>query len=253
MNITKHIPNTLTLCNLLLGCCGIVFAFHNELYFSGLAIVIAAVIDFGDGFVARLLKAQSTIGEQLDSLADMVTFGVLPGIIYFQLLASAWSAQETGLNAQMIFMLPALAIPACAALRLAKFNIDENQKTGFIGMPSPAQAIFAAMLPLIIFTNAFHLQTVLQNRWVLYGFILLFSYLMVSPIPMFALKMKSYGWKGNEARYVFLVFALAFIFLFKYTGLAFTILLYAAFSFLMWVAAKNKTVEPAPSENQTSK
>lgn len=250
MKFTRHIPNALTLANLSLGFLGVVFAFHNELYFSGIAILIAAAVDFLDGFVARMLKAQSNMGKQLDSLADMVNFGMLPGIIYYQLLAMSWAAQETGLNTNMIFMLPALAIPICAALRLAKFNIDENQSVGFIGMPSPAQAIFAACLPLIIFTNAFHLQNILMNHWMLYAIIFLFSYLMVSPIPMFSLKMKEVGWKGNETKILFLAFAIVLTVLFKYTGLSISILLYATFSFLQWIAVKNKTAENQPASEK---
>ena len=251
MKFTKQIPNALTLTNLFLGCLGIVFAFRNELYFSGLIIIIAAVVDFLDGFVARMLKAQSAIGGQLDSLADMTTFGVLPGVIYYQLLSASWSAQETGMNAMQIVLLPAFAITICAAIRLAKFNVDENQKTGFIGMPSPAQALFVASLPLIILTNAFHLQTILLNKWVLYSLVSLFSYLMVSPIKMFSLKMKSFGWKGNETRIVFLFFAVLLMVLFKYTGIAISILLYAAFSFIIQVAVKESAEEKAHEVNQS--
>jgi CDP-diacylglycerol--serine O-phosphatidyltransferase len=248
---TRHIPNLFTLGNLLLGCLGIIYAFNdhmfpvelkeldpggknlgvifgfnNRLYLSSFMIFGAAVLDFFDGFIARLLKAQSPFGTQLDSLADAVTFGVLPGCIFYQLLAAAFHLEPGALYVPIICLMPAFLIPICSVCRLAKFNIDERQQSGFIGLATPAMALFTASLPLIIFTDAYHLAPVILNKWILYGIIVIFSWLMVSNIPMFSLKIKTLGWKGNELRVIFFLFGIFFISFFKYTGIAATILLY---------------------------
>src|SRR6185436_11676511 len=217
MKLYKQIPNFLTLTNLLLGCIGILYAFDeryfvlnknsegiyqtfeisNRLFMSGFCIFIAAAIDFFDGFLARALKAHSQMGEQLDSLADLVTFGVLPGIIYYQLLQRSFFMDEGALLTSKIWLLPAFLISLGACWRLAKFNIDERQTSSFIGLPTPANAIFAACLPLIYMTNAFGIGDWMINKYILYALILLFSYLMVSSVPMFSFKTKGFAWKGN--------------------------------------------------------
>lgn len=248
---TRHIPNLFTLGNLLLGCLGIVYAFNdhmfpvelkeldpggknlgvifgfnNRLYLSSFMIFGAVILDFFDGFIARLLKVQSPFGIQLDSLADAVTFGVLPGCIFYQLLAAAFHLEPGALYVPVIWLMPAFLIPICSVCRLAKFNIDERQQSGFIGLATPAMALFTASLPLIIFTDAYHLAPVILNKWILYSIILIFSWLMISNIPMFSLKIKNLGWRGNELRVIFFLLGIFFIAFFKYTGIAATILLY---------------------------
>ena len=250
-NLTSHIPNLLTLGNLLLGCMGIIFAFNDRifpvalneldstgnnpgvifgfnsrLYISSFLIFAAAGLDFLDGFIARLLKAQSPIGEQLDSLADIVTFGVLPACIYYQLLAGAYHLEQEALDVSILYLMPSFLIAICSAYRLAKFNSDERQREGFLGLATPASALFAAALPLIIFTDAYDLSSLILNKWVLYSLILLFSFLMISEIPMFSFKSASLGWKGNEWLIIFLLSSIFFIAFFKYTGVALAILLY---------------------------
>jgi CDP-diacylglycerol--serine O-phosphatidyltransferase len=247
----KFIPNLLTLSNLFLGCLGIIFCFHdhifpvnaaeidptgknvavvfgfnNRLYIASFMIYGAAIVDFLDGFAARWLNATSALGGELDSLADVVTFGVLPGCIYYQLLSASWHLEPGALYVPMLYLAPAFLVSVCAAFRLAKFNVDERQHEAFLGLATPAMAIFAASLPLIIFTNALGLSMLLLNKWLLYSFVAVFAWLMVSEIPMFALKSKSYGWKGNEWQIVFLILCVLMVVLFQYAGIAACILLY---------------------------
>lgn len=262
--VIKQIPNLFTLGNLLLGCLGIVFAFNdhvfpielkeldptgknlgvifgynNRLFLSSFMIFGAAVLDFFDGFLARLLHAQSPIGGQLDSLADGVTFGVLPACIYYQLLSGAWHLEPGALFVPMVYLVPAFLISLAAAYRLAKFNIDERQHETFIGLATPAAALFTAALPLIVFTNAYQLAPLVLNQWFLYAAILFFSWLMVSEIPMFALKVKSWAWKGNELTYVFLILCILLVVVFKYTGIAAAILIYIAICLAQVFIPKN--------------
>jgi len=232
LKLVKQIPNLLTLTNLFLGCAGIVYVLSGMSYMASYFIFIAAVIDFGDGFVARWLNAASPIGEQLDSLADCVTFGVLPGCIFFNFLENSYAADNDALNTGIIFMLPAFLISVFSALRLAKFNIDERQQTSFIGLPTPACAIFTATLPLIAISNQYGLASLLANKWVLYLLIMALSYLLVARLPMFSLKFKSFDWKSNETRYIFLIASAVLIFTMSYTGLAAVILLYIIMSIL---------------------
>lgn len=252
MKLYKQIPNLLTLTNLLLGCIGILYAFDeryfvlgknqegiyqtleisNRLFISGFCIFIAAVIDFFDGFVARALNAKSEMGKQLDSLADMVTFGVLPGIIYYQLLERSYFMETGALHTSKLLLLPAFIVTLAACWRLAKFNLDENQSDRFLGLPSPASAIFAASLPLIYITNTLELGGLLVNKYVLYSLVFIFSYLMISSVPMFSLKIKSFKWKGNELLYTFLILSVAIILWFKWAGIASVILLYMIISFI---------------------
>ena len=226
---------------------GVIFGFNNRLYLASFMIFGAAVLDFFDGFFARLLKAHSPIGGQLDSLADGVTFGVLPACIYYQLLAGAWRLEPTALYTPMIYLLPAFFIALCAAYRLAKFNVDERQHAGFIGLATPASALFAAALPLIIFTNAYHLAPLLLTKWLLYSIIVLFSWLMVAEIPMFALKTKSLTWKGNEVQFVFMVISFLLIVLLKYTGIAAVILLYILICTVQFALRRRKEQDIIPN------
>lgn len=231
-SVVKQIPNLLTLTNLFLGCAGIVYVLSGMSYMASYFIFIAAVIDFCDGFAARLLNASSPIGEQLDSLADCVTFGVLPGCIFFNFLEQSYAADSDALNTGIIFMLPAFLISVFSALRLARFNVDEKQKENFIGLPTPACAIFTATLPLIYLTNQYGLAAWLSNKWLLYLLIIVLSYLLVSPLNMFSLKFKTYDYKSNEIRYIFLIASAVLIFTLGYTGMAAVILLYIILSII---------------------
>lgn len=227
MSLVKHIPNTITCLSLASGCVAIIMALQGSILLAVIWILIAAVFDFLDGFAARMLKAYSAIGKELDSLSDMVSFGVAPGMIVFWLLSQAAPSLPLGeFNRYIPYI--AFVIPIFSGLRLAKFNIDERQTTSFIGLPVPAHAIFWAslgysLLPII------HVNEI--------GFVMIISILavitsllLVSEIPMFSLKIKSLGWKGNELRYLLVIGAIVFTALWGFLGIAGTIILYIVLS-----------------------
>ncbi|KXX68758.1 CDP-diacylglycerol--serine O-phosphatidyltransferase [Flammeovirga sp. SJP92] len=210
MGIKKHIPNAITCSNLISGCIGISFCFEGDLVLGATMILIGATFDFFDGFAARMLKVSSPMGKELDSLADMVTFGVLPAVILYQLLLQVELLSDTQTT-----YLPYIAylIAAFSAIRLANFNIDERQSDGFIGVPTPANALLIGSLPLILkFYPEF--SPYILNKYLLIGIALVMSYLMNAEIPLVSLKFKNFGWKGNEARYILIgVTVLLLIFL----------------------------------------
>jgi Phosphatidylserine synthase len=217
MNITKHIPNILTCLNIVSGCIAVV---AGSVEMAACWIIIGAVFDFADGFAARMLKAYSPIGKDLDSLADMVTFGVAPGMIVFRLLSSSSCCEY----------LPYVAfiIPVFSALRLAKFNIDDRQTTSFIGLPVPAHALFWASLSCALMPVASSYGLAIVIGVIVLSIIT--SLLLVSEVPMFSLKIKSFAWRGNELRYLLVISAVLFIIFFGFLGLAGTILLYILLS-----------------------
>ncbi|AKQ44389.1 hypothetical protein TH63_00030 [Rufibacter radiotolerans] len=229
----KHIPNFITCLNLLCGCLAIYFILkHNDLTTAAYLVVLAAVLDFMDGMVARVLHAYSEIGKQLDSLADMVSFGVVPGAMMLQLMTR--SLEESPAGTDLPFWLPftGFIITIFSGLRLAKFNIDTRQTSSFIGVPTPASTLFVISLPLILGYDAFGLTSVILNPYVLLGITLLFSYLLVAELPLFALKFKSFAWKGNEIRFIFLGLAVLFLIGLNVTAIPLIIGLYILLSFL---------------------
>lgn len=222
--IKKHIPNFITCLNLFSGCVAVLLAFNGNYQGAFIAILVAAVFDFLDGFAARLLKAYSPMGKELDSLADMVSFGLAPGIIVFSLLT------ETKIFEWLPYL--AFLIPVFSGLRLAKFNIDERQTSSFIGMPTPANAIFWAGL-------AFSFTPFLvSNGWILIVLTVLFSYLLVAEIPMFALKVKNLVWKENQIQYIFLIGSITLLAVFKLDAFAPIIGWYILLSFIVAVFKK---------------
>lgn len=251
--IKRNIPNTITLGNLLCGCLAIVKAFEGDLVWASYLVGIAAILDFFDGFAARMLKVSSPIGKDLDSLADMVTFGVVPGIIVFQMIKNSNNsfylsdiyvgAMQRGENPSRFI---AFMIPLFSAIRLAKFNNDTRQTESFIGLPTPANAIFICSFPLfltipgtpeygqavyqIISTLTNPLQIFLLNPYFLCLMSLIMSLLLVAPIPLFSLKFKKFGWKGNEIRYSFLIFSLVLLVSLQFLGIPLIILSYILFS-----------------------
>jgi CDP-diacylglycerol---serine O-phosphatidyltransferase len=236
----RFIPNLLTLANLFLGCVGIVYAFEDKIYYSAWLILAAAIIDFFDGFVARTLKATSSIGKELDSLSDAVTFGVLPGMIYYHFLSIAFASQNQALDTPEYLLYLAFLIPICGVYRLAKFNTT-NQEMEFRGLAIPAQALFAGSLVVIYYQNIFGLASLLVNVWIIILFIVLFSWLMVSDIPMFALKTKSLQWKGNEIKILFAGIAALLFILFGYAGIGIAVILYILISILNNTFVASKT------------
>lgn len=231
----RHIPNTLTCLNLISGCVATYFALRAEFEPAFACIVVGAVFDFFDGFAARLLHVSSNIGKELDSLADDITFGFAPAAVVFSLigqgLLDAESLNACGLHLGLwTDLLPFVAflIAAFSALRLAKFNLDERQTTSFIGMPTPANALFWASLAVTL--EQFE---VLQTAWLVPLYLLgiaLSCYLLVAEIPMFALKFKHYGFKGNELRYGFALCSVVLLGAMKWAGFAAVIVLYVVLS-----------------------
>lgn len=225
----KQIPNLFTLLNLCLGVVAIIsilqtgesiatfqgnewqIALPESISWAALFLGLAAVVDFLDGFVARLFKATSEMGKQLDSLADVVSFGVAPGLILYQLLRLSLAAEPSGLETPVLALLPAIFFPMAAAWRLARFNLDTRHLEHFEGMPTPAAGLFIASLPVLMFYNPFNIQVVLTNKWVLYAICVLLPWLMISTLPLLNLKFKNFNFTDNKARFILLILSLLFI------------------------------------------
>jgi CDP-diacylglycerol--serine O-phosphatidyltransferase len=231
MPLFKNIPNFFTLLNLVFGCIAIVYIlqvgqsivvmndqtgaydpfFPEKIAWGSLFIFLAAVVDFLDGFVARLFKSTSKMGEQLDSLSDLVSFGVAPGMILYQLLRLSYAQEENGLDVSFIALLPAFIFTAAAAWRLAKFNISTDQGNSFKGVPTPSAGLLIASFPLIIWYQYFDIQQLFINKWFLYGVIILVSYLMTSNLPLMALKFKDFSFRNNQGRFILVALAVVVI------------------------------------------
>ncbi|MEP5617918.1 MAG: CDP-alcohol phosphatidyltransferase family protein [Flavobacteriaceae bacterium] len=237
----RYIPNFLTLLNLFSGCVATVFAVLNHLEWAALFVFIGIFFDFFDGLAARMLNVQSEIGVQLDSLADMVTSGLVPGMVMFQLLqmadtggwnANIFSVEQTETMLWMggkINLVPFLGfiITLASAYRLAKFNVDENQVSSFIGLPTPANALLILSLPLILLHhNNDVLNAIILNQWFLIGLTVLSVYLLNSRIELFALKFKNWSFKDNAVRYLFLIGSLVMLITLKFLAVPLIILLY---------------------------
>lgn len=221
----KHIPNALTCCNLISGVVATLHAFVSDFKSALAFIVLGAVFDFFDGFAARLLHVSSPLGKELDSLADDVTFGVAPAVTVYSLMI-LYAPTFLGWQSTLFEYLPYVAflIAAFSALRLAKFNLDERQATSFIGLPTPANALFWASLAVGLEARGIEdsaLVTVVLTIGVIVS-----CWLLVAEIPMFALKFKSYGWKGNELRYSFALVSVALVAWLGLVGFAAVIPLY---------------------------
>lgn len=263
MNIKKHIPNAITCGNLFCGCLGIVCASWYRLDLAFFFIILAAFLDFFDGFFARILKVSSPIGKDLDSLADMVTFGLLPGFIMFKLIGlsvlgfnlelatDVYSTlrvgeptlrefENLGIHSMLPIFLPFVAfiIPVFSAIRLAKFNNDARQSDSFIGVPTPANALFISSLGIIYF----HFQP-LFNPYTLSALTIVMSYLLIAELPLFALKFKNFGWADNKIRYSFLIISVILLILFQFIAIPFIIFLYIVLSIINNMMNKTKIVE----------
>lgn len=249
----KFIPNGLTLLNLLCGTIAVILAVQGSLIFAAYFVFAGIFFDFFDGLAARLLNAQSELGLQLDSLADMVTSGVVPGIVMFQLFNMSegnytWDNHEvtqTMVNVDgfkfSFLAIFGLLITLGSAYRLAKFNIDEEQATSFIGLPTPANALFILSLPLILhFQESSFLDSLILNKWFLIVVTILSTYMLNARIALFALKFKSWGFKENSIRYVFLVIAALLLILLQFAAIPLIIVLYVLFSVVMSFQQKSR-------------
>ena len=234
MSIKKHIPNTITCCNLLSGCVSILFTTHNHLLWASAMVFIAAIFDFFDGFAARALNAKSPIGGELDSLSDVVSFGVAPSFIV------AWLLSKTGIGWWVhdanIFPMLAFILAAFAAVRLAKFNIDTRQSTSFIGLPVPAVGLFIASLPFMLFTigNDTIVYKSVMNPYFLLAMVAIFSWLMISEVPFFSFKIKNLKFKENILRYFVVIFAILAVTILKWAALPFVFLFYILLSVICY-------------------
>ena len=252
----KNIPNLFTLLNLFFGCIAVILILQNgiailsgpegaqyismpeRIWVASLFIGLAGLVDFLDGLVARLFKATSPMGKQLDSLADVVSFGVAPGMILYQLLRMSFAAQKDGLDVSIIWLLPSLLFPCAAAYRLARFNIDTSQQYGFKGVPAPAAGLLIASLPLISwYTNSPMVAAAVANKWVLYALIVLVGWLMISNLPLMALKFKDYSVKGNLPKLVLLGLAVLSAIFLRWLAVPAVFILYIIVSLL--TARKN--------------
>lgn len=254
----KQIPNIFTLLNLFFGCIAIVYALQTnsiiiytndeftssfnipeKLAFAALFIYMSALVDFLDGFVARAFKVCTEMGKQLDSLADVVSFGVAPGVIIFQLLRISLLREENGLDASMGWLLPAFILSCAAAYRLAKFNLDTTQRFGFKGVPTPAVGLLVASFPLILHysSSLININNWLINKWFLYGLIVVLSWLMVSNLPIMAFKFNDYTLKNNIPKIILIGIGIVSILLLKWLAVPIIFIAYIILSLLL----KNKT------------
>lgn len=252
----KQIPNIFTLLNLICGCVAIVYTMQNgitiqydaegaqfidlseKIWMASLFIAIAAIVDFLDGFVARLFNASSEMGKQLDSLADLVSFGVAPSIIVYQFLRMSYAADQEGINISIFLLVPAFILAAAGAYRLARYNLNNSQQHGFKGVPIPAAGLLIASLPLIYWnsTNATILNLI-TNKWFLYLLIIFVSWLMVSRLPLIDLKFKNLSLKSNLSKYILVIFSVLAAAVFHWLAVPIIFIAYIILS----LAFKNKT------------
>lgn len=233
--IFRHLPNALTLANLLCGCAGLVAVADENLPWAGYLIWAAAAFDFADGLAARALKAYSPIGGDLDSLADMVSFGALPGFIMYEMI------HENVMSDWGLLAFVGFSLAVFSALRLATFNVDTRQKDQFIGLPVPASALLISSLPL---GNLPAFQSFVQEPLVLILIVAMLSYLMVAPLPLLAFKFKSTAWRGNEVKYVFLIAALLLFIFLKVVAIPIIILAYLGLSVATHARTTRQTDRP---------
>ncbi len=229
----RHIPNFITLLNLLAGCMAILAISGNHLNQASWWIILAAVLDLLDGLIARLINATSPLGKQLDSLADIVSFGLAPGYMLYTLIGASVGTYYPG-DANFEYMAYiAFLVPAFAALRLAKFNIDPAQEDDFRGLPTPANALFILAIPIFVNCELIvipWLNSFFTNPWVLSGLAVVLSILMVSGIHLFSMKVKSIYWRHNRARYIFLPVAVILFFSMRFASVPFILLFYIVLS-----------------------
>lgn len=236
----RHIPNLITLLNVFCGSVAAVFAVLNQMELAAFFVFLGIIFDFFDGMAARILDVKSELGLQLDSLADVITSGLVPGIVMFQLLGMSMSggwnldispeaANDTFWVGLKVAPLPFLGflITLASAYRLAKFNLDENQVSSFIGLPTPANALLILSLPLILlYQNNDFLNGIILNQWFLIGVTLLSAYLLNSKLELFALKFNTWSFKENSQRYFFLIGSLVLLMTLKYLAIPAIIIFY---------------------------
>ncbi|MGZ9675137.1 CDP-alcohol phosphatidyltransferase family protein [Flavobacterium sp. GNP001] len=229
MSFVKHLPNSITLLNLFSGCIALVFAFQQDFEMAFYFVCLGIFLDFFDGFFARMFQVSSPLGLQLDSLADMVTSGVVPGVVMYHMLVSHSSTAA----APHLQILPYLGfiITLGSCYRLANFNIDTRQTDSFIGLPTPANALFILSLPLVLkYTDSLIAIELLTTNYFLLLITLLSAYMLNAEIPLFSLKIKKLSWAGNRLQIVFLLISVLLLVFFQYLGIPLVILFYVLLS-----------------------
>jgi CDP-diacylglycerol---serine O-phosphatidyltransferase len=235
--IKLNLPNAITCLNLFAGCISIMYAFDGELKLASLFIGIAAIFDFSDGFAARILKAFSALGKDLDSLADVVSFGLAPSVLVFKLYQKSMFIENVPIGniefVNLIFLCSAFLITIFSALRLAKFNVDLRQTTSFIGLPTPANAILIASIPFIITGDHDNIiSNFFLNKYFLLLFIVIMCYLLISEIPMFSLKFKDLKFRNNIKQFTLIISSFVLIIFFKFAAIPVIIFLYILISII---------------------
>ena len=236
MSIKKHIPNIVTLGNLFCGTLATIFAVGGHFEMTALFVVLGIFLDFFDGFFARVLKVSGELGKQLDSLADMVTSGVVPGIVLFVLLGNNQQIPyeiDSEFKFSMGLPLLGLLITLSACYRLAKFNLDTRQSESFIGLPTPAMSLFIVSLPLVqMHSDIDFVKDLIGNNYFLIGITILFSFLMNSEFHLFSLKFKNYGIKENLFKYILILFSIILLITIEYLAVPVIIISYVILSML---------------------
>jgi CDP-diacylglycerol---serine O-phosphatidyltransferase len=238
----KNIPNFITLLNLFFGCCAIASVLYGQFVQAFWFSLASGVADYLDGACARMLKVKSPLGQQLDSLADMVSFGVAPGAVVYMLLVKGLAGNDVLPIQLTLAASPAFLITLFAALRLANFNIDTRQTENFIGMPTPSCAMYAIGLLLIYHFDSFGLGNVVTNPLFLYLNIPVLCWLMVAGLPMFSLKFKNLAWAGNEIRFIFAAFSVVLLVLLREAAFPFIILGHVLFSLFVHLKVGRDTI-----------
>lgn len=229
MNIKKHIPNLITLINLFCGCVAVVFVSEQNYEMAFYMVCLGIFFDFFDGFFARLFKVSSPLGLQLDSLADMVTSGVVPGYVMYSLFVKSANPNDVIASAFIPFLGFIVTLGSC--YRLANFNIDTRQTDSFIGLPTPANALFILSLPLVVeYSNSFILFEILTNHWVLLTIVLSSAYILNAEIPLFALKIKKFTFKDNLLQIIFLGISIVLLLLLQFGAVPVIIIFYVLLS-----------------------
>lgn len=231
MNIKKHIPNTITLLNLFCGCIAVVFVSKDQFEMAFFFVCLGIFLDFFDGFFARLFKVSGPLGLQLDSLADMVTSGVVPGFVMFKMMQSSSTYISEGYLQFFPYLGFIITLGSC--MRLAKFNIDTRQTDSFIGLPTPANALFILSLPLVLehySADSLMVLEILTEKWVLLLISLFSAYILNAEIPLFSLKIKKFNFKDNALQVIFLISSLLFLVFLDYSAIPLVIIFYVLLS-----------------------
>ena len=247
----RNIPNIITLLNLFCGCCALVSILNGQMLQTFLFVFVGSLADYSDGMAARWLEVKSPFGKELDSLADMVTFGAVPGAILYMLINFGWQSSTAQYPADLALLLqlpfsvaalPAFIISVFAALRLAKFNLDTRQSEDFIGLNTPACTMFIVGLMLIYHFDSFGLRSFVGNLFLLYALIPVLSFLLVTELPMVSFKFKGFQWKGNERRFVFLLLGITLLIVLQEAAFSPIIIIYVLISLFDYLFTSRPTL-----------